>query len=56
MIEIKHQEMPLCGVGGMIAPGAMCGSVIVGMKYCGYTGECQHKREQPPSLPEVHHD
>lgn len=34
---------PTCKVNGMIQPGAMCGSVIVGLKYCGFTGDCQHK-------------
>lgn len=27
----------------MVAPMAMCGHIIVGMKYCGFTGDCQHK-------------
>jgi hypothetical protein len=27
----------------MLAPNAMCGHVIVGMKYCGFSGNCQHK-------------
>lgn len=49
---------PLCKVNGRIAPGAMCGSIIVGMKYCGFAGECQHKEvvTEPPATtpgPEV---
>lgn len=34
---------PTCAVGGMVRPGAMCGAVIVGGKFCGHAGECQHK-------------
>lgn len=34
---------PTCKVHGMLAPNAMCGSVIVGMKYCGATYHCEHK-------------
>jgi hypothetical protein len=34
---------PTCKVHGMIQPRAMCGFVIVGLKYCGYTGDCEHK-------------
>lgn len=37
------EARPLCAVGGMVRRGAMCGSVIVGGKYCGHGGECQHK-------------
>ena len=33
-----------CTVGGLLRPGVMCGSVIVGGKLCGHNGECQHKR------------
>lgn len=29
----------------MIQRGAMCSMVIVGMKYCGHSGECEHKGE-----------
>lgn len=37
---------PLCAVNGRIAPNAMCGSVIVGMKYCGAKpGTCPHQRD-----------
>ena len=34
---------PRCAVRGIIRPGAMCGSVIVGGKFCGHKGECPHK-------------
>lgn len=34
---------PQCAVGGMIRPGAMCGSVIVGGRLCGFPGDCPHK-------------
>lgn len=37
-------EMNTCAVRGMIVPGAMCGKVIVGGKFCGHDGECEHKR------------
>lgn len=36
-------EKPRCAVGGMVRPGAMCGSVIVGGEFCGHAGECPHK-------------
>lgn len=36
-------EKPTCKVGGFIQPNAMCGHVIVGMKYCGFDGDCRHK-------------
>lgn len=39
-------EKFLCKVNGRIAPGAMCGSVIVGMKYCGHKGGCEHKQQE----------
>jgi|GEM_PF-6704673 len=34
---------PTCNVRGMIQPRVMCGHVIVGMKYCGFSGDCPHK-------------
>lgn len=34
---------PTCKVHGMIRRGAMCGHVIVGLKYCGFGGDCPHK-------------
>ncbi|MYM92483.1 hypothetical protein [Duganella vulcania] len=40
---MTDQNKPLCKVHGMIEPGAMCSSVIVGAKYCGYAGKCEHK-------------
>ena len=39
----EPQERPLCAVRGLIRPGAMCGSVIVGGKLCGFDGACPHK-------------
>lgn len=33
----------------MIQRGAMCSMVIVGLKYCGYKGECEHKRASAPA-------
>lgn len=47
---------PTCKVHGMIQRGAMCSQIIVGMKYCGYSGECQHKVEpaaEPTDNPEA---
>ncbi len=45
--EQAMQEMtrPVCALKGMIRPGAMCSQIIVGLKYCGYKGECPHKVE-----------
>ena len=37
-------EMNTCAVRGMPVPGAMCGKVIVGGKFCGHDGTCEHKR------------
>lgn len=34
-----------CAVRGMIHPGAMCGSVIVGGQFCGNVGPCEHQRK-----------
>lgn len=34
-----------CAVKGQIRPGAMCGSVIIGNKSCGFAGECEHQRK-----------
>lgn len=34
-----------CAVRGMIQPGAMCGSVIVGGEFCGHGGPCEHQRK-----------
>lgn len=45
MNDKPEQERPTCAVHGMIQPGAMCSKIIVGMKYCGYSGECPHKQE-----------
>ena len=36
----------LCKVKGMVRPGAVCGFVIVGMKYCGHAGECEYKQPE----------
>ena len=40
---MNKQEKPVCKVGGLIGARAMCGYVIVGGKYCGYSGDCPHK-------------
>lgn len=37
------EARPLCAVGGMPRPRVACGDVIVGSKFCGRAGECQHK-------------
>lgn len=37
------EEKPVCKVGGMVAPDAVCSHVIVGMKHCGFKGDCAHK-------------
>jgi len=42
--------LPTCAVHGMIRPGALCSQVIVGMQYCGYKGECPHKREPTSTI------
>ena len=34
MLELAVK--PKCAVRGLVRPGAMCGSVIVGGTYCGY--------------------
>ncbi|MDQ2822437.1 MAG: hypothetical protein M3Y65_19015 [Pseudomonadota bacterium] len=41
-------DKPTCAAHGMIQRGAMCGMVIVGLKYCGYQGECEHKCSPAP--------
>lgn len=40
----NEETRPTCAVRGMIRPMAMCGHVIVGLKFCGYKGDdCPHK-------------
>lgn len=39
---------PMCAVHGMVRPGAMCSKVIVGMKLCGFSGQCEHQRHADP--------
>ena len=39
----KNINEPTCKVHGMIQPGAMCGHIIVGLKHCGFGGDCEHK-------------
>lgn len=36
-------QKPGCTVRGLIAPGVMCGSVIVGSQSCGFNGSCEHQ-------------
>jgi len=44
---LPEPDRTLCMVRGNIAPGAMCGSMIVGDKSCGNrTSPCQHKVPQ----------
>jgi hypothetical protein len=45
-------EKPRCAVRGMLARGAMCSSVIVGGKFCGFNGACPHKIE-PSAIPQA---
>lgn len=42
--EERVSPKPRCAVRGQIRPGAMCGSVIVGMEFCGFKGKCEHQR------------
>ena len=44
-------ERPRCAVRGLIRPGAMCGSVIVGGVLCGFKGKCEHQRATAASSP-----
>ena len=39
-------EMKTCAVRGVLAPGGMCGKIIVGGKFCGHDGACEHKRTE----------
>jgi hypothetical protein len=36
-------DKPICKVNGRLAPGVMCGLVVVGGKHCGFDGACEHK-------------
>ena len=45
-------ERPRCAVRGAIRPSAMCGSVIVGMEFCGFKGRCEHQRAAGVSRPD----
>lgn len=39
-------EMNICAVRGVLHAGCMCGKVIVGGKFCGSDGDCEHKRTE----------
>lgn len=41
----KKKLKPLCSVNGRLEHGVMCGSVLVGLKYCGHPFACKHKKE-----------
>ncbi|MBM2883965.1 hypothetical protein JFK97_06135 [Chromobacterium phragmitis] len=46
-LELIPDQRPTCAVNGMPHPRAVCSYIITGMKLCGHTGECQHKRQPP---------
>ena len=47
VINLNEVSKPLCSVAGVVAPGAMCGHVIVGRKYCGAPpGDCEHQKAE----------
>lgn len=37
-------EMKTCAVKGWFPGGGMCGKIIVGGKFCGHDGPCEHQR------------
>jgi hypothetical protein len=41
---VKPKLQATCVVRGVLAPGGMCGKIIVGGKFCGHDGPCEHKR------------
>lgn len=52
----QEQQRPSCAVKGVLYGGrAMCGSVIVGDKACGFDGPCQYK-EQPSDEKDHSHE
>lgn len=53
-ISIQRAEPThACAVGGAIRAGAMCGSVIVGGKLCGFAGKCEHQRPRANDQPSM---
>ncbi len=42
--------LPTCSVRGMVQPGAMCGHVIVGGKFCGTTEPCWRRTPSAEEL------
>lgn len=42
-IPLPNYTRDRCAVRGLVRPGGMCASVIVGGEFCGYGGECEHK-------------
>jgi hypothetical protein len=46
--KIQKTKNPTCKVQGYLPDGGICGKIIVGMKQCGYGGECKYKL--PPDL------
>lgn len=41
------KKLPQCTVRGLVAPGGMCGAIIVGGVYCGSKKPCSHKLPIP---------
>lgn len=41
--EPMGSRQPRCAVRGLLLPGAMCASTLVGGKFCGHAGDCEHQ-------------
>jgi hypothetical protein len=57
--KTNMQSKNTCAVGGVLksptraGQGAMCGSIIVGGKLCGFSGECPHQRPVVDKVSEI---
>lgn len=47
-MAVNPNELPRCGVKGLVAPRAMCACVMMGGR-CGTKGPCPHKIEAKPA-------
>jgi hypothetical protein len=49
-----NEERQLCSVNGMLAPGVMCGRVVVGLQYCSLpAGRCEHQQAPIKETPDT---
>jgi hypothetical protein len=47
--RIPILERKLCAVHGYLGNRGLCAKIIVGMKHCGFSGDCEHQRDPLPT-------